>query len=79
MRDFLDREDAVLSPNILDDLARDTPFGSWSIQKNGNNTGVVLRSLLWPGYYAYADMNSSNFGGVYIGDGIKNSDLPFLL
>jgi radial spoke head protein 9 len=36
---------------------------------------VTLRSLLWPGYVAYNRVHSNIFGGIYIGNGIKNSDL----
>jgi radial spoke head protein 9 len=79
MRELLDKDDAVLHSDILDPIERDTPSGCWSLQFNGNATGVVVRSLLWPGYYSYNALNCKQFGSVYVGDGIKNSDLPFML
>ncbi len=33
--------------------------------------------MLWPGYVSYHRANSKIFGGLYIGNGIKNVDLPF--
>ncbi len=40
---------------------------------------ATVRSLLWPGFVGYHRANSAIFGYTYIGSGIKNSDLPFLL
>ena len=37
-----------------------------------------LRNLIWPGYFAYHKANTNEFGGVYIGYGIKNVDIPFM-
>lgn len=79
MRDALDADDAILSTGILDAVERDTPAGCWSAQMNSSQSGVIVKSLLWPGYFSYCDLNGQSFGGVYMGDGIKNSDLPFLL
>ena len=35
--------------------------------------------MLWPGYVGYHRANSPIQGGVYIGDGLKNLDLAFML
>lgn len=40
---------------------------------------AVLRSLLWPGFAAYAAPNSSKWGYCYVGDGQKNADIAFCL
>jgi len=40
---------------------------------------VNVRNLFWPGYYAFHRLSSDRFGSVYIGDGIKNADLPFMI
>jgi hypothetical protein len=32
---------------------------------------------MWPGSYAFHKAGTKNFGSVYIGDGIKNTDVPF--
>jgi len=44
-------------------------------------TQTTIRSFLWPGYIAFHDFGSSRkeYGGVYLGNGIKNSDLPFMI
>jgi hypothetical protein len=34
---------------------------------------------MWPGSYAFHKANSKVFGSVYIGDGIKNTDVAFML
>ncbi len=51
------------------------PKGCWSIQKARDL--VTVRSFLWNGYMAYCQ--GSAFGGIYFGNGLKNSDLPFIL
>jgi hypothetical protein len=60
--------------NILDDPIKD----SWSIHVDSTETISTLRSLVWPGYFAYCKANTDQFGGVYIGYGIKNIDIPFM-
>lgn len=78
-RDFIDRGDALLSFDFLDPVTKDQPRGCWSIQIDPSGTLSTVRSLLWPGYFGYHQANSTKFGGIYFGDGIKNSDLPFML
>lgn len=38
-----------------------------------------LRSLLWPGYFFYYAANELTWGSMYIGDGLRNNDLIFML
>jgi radial spoke head protein 9 len=38
---------------------------------------ITLRSLVWTGYVGYHKANTQIFGGLYIGNGIKNVDLCF--
>ncbi len=38
-----------------------------------------MRSLLWQGYVGYHRTNSSIFGGIYIGQGIRSQDLQFTI
>lgn len=64
--DFLD--------SITDDPVRDT----WSIHVDSTKTTSCIRSLVWPGYFAYHNANTDMFGGVYMGYGIKNVDIPFM-
>jgi radial spoke head protein 9 len=51
----------------------------WSIQSDSSGRDVTIRNLYWPGYVGYLRVNSSVFGGVYMGDGLKKVDLPFYL
>lgn len=74
------REEDVFVADFLDNCALDKPHSSWSVIKDPVNPLVVtIRSRLWPGYFAYHRGNTALFGGVYMGDGIKNIDLPFML
>ena len=69
---------AVLDFEFLDNIADDPIKDSWSIHVDSTKTTSSLRSLVWPGYFAYCKANSDQFGGVYIGYGIKNVDIPFM-
>ena len=40
---------------------------------------VLIRSLSWPGFQFYHRINSSKFGNVYIGDGLKDLEVQFLV
>lgn len=73
------REEQVYNDNFLDDIKLDFPKGSWSIVRDCSGAVVTLRSMLWPGYYGFHKVNTPIFGGVYIGFGIRNQDLPFML
>jgi len=69
---------AVLDFEFLDCIADDPIKDSWSIHVDSTKTKSSLRSIVWPGYFAYCKANSDQFGGVYIGYGIKNVDIPFM-
>nr|XP_046228846.1 radial spoke head protein 9 homolog [Scatophagus argus] len=70
-----------LNPAIdfLDVLSDDIPKGSWSLQFEGASRVCVLRSLLWLGLTFYHMPMTPQHGYIYIGDGTKNLDLPFML
>jgi radial spoke head protein 9 len=78
-REMIDRGDALNMADFFDPIEKDTPKGSWSLVVDASGTLTCLRSQLWPGYFAYCKANCQAYGGVYIGDGIKHSDLPFML
>lgn len=78
-QEFIAREDALFNYNFLDPIDKDLPKGCWSLHLDTAKTVATIRSLLWPGYLAYHRAQSPIFGGVYIGSGVKNFDLPFLL
>ena len=52
-------------------------MGSWTIQPDTTNEVAVIRNNLWAGFTAYHKAGSGDFGGVYVGDGVKNVDLCF--
>jgi radial spoke head protein 9 len=78
-RDQLDRDDALFTYDFLDEIQKDSPKCCWSIQIDASGNLATVRSLLWPGYASFHVANTNKFGGLYIGDGIKNADLPFML
>jgi radial spoke head protein 9 len=79
-RELAEREQDIFTHDFLDNAALETPACSWTVQKDAVNPQLVtIRSRFWPGYYAYARASSSIFGGIYIGDGIKNLDMPFMI
>ncbi|AWP19882.1 putative radial spoke head protein 9 -like [Scophthalmus maximus] len=65
--------------DFLDVLSDDIPKGSWSLQFECGSKVCVLRSLLWLGLTFYHVPMTPLHGYVYIGDGNKNLDLPFML
>ena len=76
---FIHREDAGLKPNFMDEISEDRIKGSWSIIKDMTGTTACIKSLVWPGYFAYCTAHTNMFGGIYMGFGIRNKDLAFLL
>ena len=73
------KDDAIFRSDFLESIDQDEIKGSWSVQPDTTKSQVIIKSLLWPGYYAYHKLKSKIFGGVYIGDGMKNVDLPYML
>lgn len=78
-KDLNQKDDAIFRSDFLESIADDDIQGSWSVQPDTTKSQVIIKSLLWPGYLAYHKLKSKIFGGVYIGDGTKNVDLPFML
>ena len=77
-RDLIEMGKGVFDFAFLDCLADDELKGSWSIQLDSSKTVSHIRSLIWPGYFAYHIANTDLFGGIYIGYGVKNIDIPFM-
>ena len=69
---------AIFDFEFLDSITDDPIKDSWSIHVDSTKTISTLRSLVWPGYFAFCKANTDQFGGVYIGYGIKNIDIPFM-
>lgn len=51
----------------------------WSLQPYFKDNLIIIRNLYWPGMTFYHKLNSSEYGSIYIGDGIKNKNLPFMI
>jgi len=78
-KELIARQEAIYNHDFLDSISDDEPKQGWSILKDTTGTVVVLRSQVWPGYYAYHRCHTHIYGGCYMGDGIKNINLPFML
>lgn len=65
--------------NFLDPVSQDPIKKSWSLQTDESKTEITLRSLLWPGYVGFHRTNSTIFGGIYIGNGVRSQDIHFLI
>ena len=76
---LLETNESVFRDDIFDPIQQDTPKSAWALQVDSSGTVATVRSLLWPGYVAYNVTGTNLFGGVYLGDGVKNKDLAFML
>ncbi|KAK2832535.1 hypothetical protein Q7C36_015997 [Tachysurus vachellii] len=72
---------ADLNPSIdfLDPLSDDIPKGSWSLQFEHGSRVCVIRSLLWLGLTFIHIPATPEHGYIYVGDGLKNLDLPVMM
>ena len=78
--DLAAREEDICTHDFLDDASLEKPSQGWTIRRDEINPSVVvLRSRVYPGFCAYARANCRIFGGLYIGDGLKNLTLPFMI
>lgn len=71
------RREGIYNNDFLDNAEEDRPVGTWSIQKDTLGSCAILRSKLWPGFYAFHKTNSNIYGSMYIGNGCKALDIPF--
>ncbi|XP_034755536.1 radial spoke head protein 9 homolog [Etheostoma cragini] len=78
-KSILEMGDLTPAIDFLDVLSDDIPKGSWSLQFECASKVCVLRSLLWLGLSFYHVPTTPQHGYIYIGDGLKNLDLPFML
>jgi hypothetical protein len=53
--------------------------GSWTLHHDSFKGVTTLRSLLWPGYCFYYNARDLTWGGLYLGSGVRNNDLVFML
>lgn len=75
---LLDKNDAPFHKDILDSLAKAT-LGEWSNQMDERGNVACFRSLSWPGFQMYHLSGSCKFGNMYIGDGLKNQEVHFIV
>jgi radial spoke head protein 9 len=73
------RGEASYTTGFKDSVSIDTPKQSWSVQRDMTGTVATLRSHLWPGFMAYHRCNTNICGHFYMGDGICNVNLPFMV
>ena len=75
----LDEPTAPFNERFLESASDDKPRGSWNLQLDERRESVQVRSLCWPGYQFFHKLNSNRFGAVYIGDGLKNLEIHFIV
>lgn len=75
----LDLPTAPFNERFLESAADDQPRGCWSLQMDERRESVMVRSLQWPGYQFFHQLNSNKFGAVYVGDGLKNLEIHFIV
>lgn len=79
IKDMIARGEATYSSECQDCVADDLPKNSWTIHQDATSTVATLKSLLWPGLYAFHRCNTNISGFVYLGDGLRNDNLPFMI
>ncbi|XP_010880658.1 radial spoke head protein 9 homolog isoform X2 [Esox lucius] len=78
-KSVLEKADLEPSIDFLDPLSEDIPKGSWSLQFEHSSRVCVIRSLLWLGLTFFHVPMTPQHGHIYMGNGLKNLDLPFML
>lgn len=76
---LMQRDESVYNNGFLDDVVADFPKSCWSLVKDCTESIANLRNTLWPGFYAFHRVNTPIYGSLYIGYGLRNNDLPFLV
>jgi len=51
----------------------------WSIIHDAAGMTVFVRNFFWEGYGFYSVLKTSEYGGVYFGNGVPNYDIAFSL
>lgn len=72
------RSEGIYNHDFMDNASEDVPNGVWSVLKDTMGQVSVIRNKLWPGFYAFHKSNSNVYGCFYMGNGVKNLDLPFM-
>lgn len=75
----LEKPGIVRAGDFLDPIDADKPTGTFSLYYSASNTMAIIRSFYWPGSYSFHAIGTSDYGSVYIGDGLPNVDIQFML
>lgn len=76
---LLEREGLSKTLDFLDLVDDDIPKGCWGYVEDKAARIITLRSLLWPGAFAFHVLNTASSGYCYFGTGEKNLNLGFML
>ncbi|XP_014600639.1 PREDICTED: radial spoke head protein 9 homolog [Polistes canadensis] len=76
---LLTRPDYDYAIDFLDTVDLDIPQGCWNLQLLMGSNLIILYNLYWPGMTFYHKLNTPHYGFLYIGNGKKNMDLPFMV
>ncbi|CRH02587.1 conserved Plasmodium protein, unknown function [Plasmodium relictum] len=77
--DKIKNYDTFFLNNFLDSINSDNPTNMWNIKINEELNKISIINYLYPGYVFYHILNTPFYGSLYIGNGMSNYDLPFLL
>ncbi|KAJ4458144.1 putative radial spoke head protein 9 [Paratrimastix pyriformis] len=75
----LQQEGLTETRDFLDTIEGDAPVGCWSMQYDAAVRLVLLRNLLWPGSVFFMRPETSQWGRCYVGTGVQNTDIAFML
>lgn len=76
---LLTRQDYNYSMDFLDSIDQDIPNGCWNLSLEQAGSVAYLKSLYWPGMVFFHKVKTPDAGFLYVGNGRKNLDVPFLL
>lgn len=54
-------------------------LGCWSLQFFNGGRLTLLNSLYWPGMTFYHKVHTPHYGFLYVGNGKRNTDVPFII
>lgn len=77
--DLINRNEATFNYSFLDDCGAEERKEVWSVSLDNTKTIALIKNLEWPGYFGFHKCNSAEYGSYYIGNGIKNVDLSYML
>ncbi|KDO29418.1 hypothetical protein SPRG_05955 [Saprolegnia parasitica CBS 223.65] len=82
--DSAERKSALSQPGLvraadfLDPISSDLD-GVWDMRKDNTGAAIVLRHLQYPGAIFFHKPRTGVYGFAYVGDGLRNPDLAFML